>query len=129
MPYDYEIFPEQNVAVVTASGRIAGADIIEAIQRMDEDERWVAGMHQMCDYLDVKGVAVSISELRQIVSLEKLHLDDTRGGKLALLAESFDMRTICELFCLKTRVQGREARVFRNREEALAWLGIPADQA
>lgn len=129
MAYDYEIFPAHNLAVVTASGRITGTDIVETIQRMDQDGRWIAGMHQICDYLEVKGVAISIAELRQIVNLEQVHFEDTQGGKLALLADSFDMRAICELFCLKTRFEGRQARVFRSWEEAVAWLDLPADQA
>lgn len=128
MPYDYDIFTAHNLAVVTASGRIAGTDIIETIQRMDQDARWKEGMHQLCDFLKVKGVAVSLPEIHQIVSLEEHHLQDTRGGKLALLADSFDMRALCELFCVMTRFRGREARVFRSRDEAIVWMDIPVTQ-
>ncbi|CAN5607794.1 hypothetical protein BH23BAC4_BH23BAC4_09040 [soil metagenome] len=128
MPYDYEIFPAYNLALVTATGRIAGKDIIETIHRMDQDERWEQGMHQICDFLEVKGVAVSLPEMHQIVSLEEHHLEDTQDGKLALLADSFDMRAICKLFSLMSRFRGPEAKVFRNRKEAIAWLDLPGDQ-
>jgi hypothetical protein len=126
MSYHYTIHPAENLVVVVASGRVAGEEVIASVEEMAQDPRWIAGMHQLCDYRQMKAIAISLPEVKHLAQLEQRDIEKLRGGRLAMVADAFEVASLCQLYAALIRFRGRQARVFRTMEEALGWLGVPA---
>jgi hypothetical protein len=64
----------------------------------------------------------SQAELRAIVDVAKQHLP---GGRMALAAQSDLLFGLSRMFGIHAEQAGFEAAVFKSRDEAIAWLGLP----
>lgn len=125
MSYHYTIHPADNVVVVTASGRVVGEEVIASVEAMARDPRFVAGMHQLCDYREIQGIAITLAEIKHLAHLERRDYDKIKDGRLAMVTGSFDVSSLCVLYATLIRLRGRQAKVFRSIDEAYAWLGLP----
>lgn len=125
MAYHYTVHPDANLVLVTASGFVLGEEILASADQMANDARWARGMHQLCNYLDVQAVAVTLEQMKYLASLECRGIGRLRGSKLAFVADTFDVILLCELFMGLTRNQSREMRLFHSLDAARAWLDAP----
>jgi hypothetical protein len=124
MPLSVRIDPDTRVVWATGSGNLTRAEILEGLVGMVGDPLFEPGCAQLCDLRDVTGVEVAGRELRQIVAEASALGSRLGSGKLAIVAERPVVYGLSRMYEVFTEDLGIEAKTFRDRDEAMKWLGI-----
>jgi hypothetical protein len=126
MPVSYEIDRAQRLVIATLHGRLVDADIFE-YQR----EVWSlpenVGYHELVDMSEITDVAlVSAAGITDLAKLAT-SMDPAERSKLAIIAKTdlhFGLSRMYQFHRELSPQSTRTVRVFRQREEAVAWLGV-----
>jgi hypothetical protein len=116
----YRIDKRQKLVVTTASGILTLADILDHQQRLLKDKDFDPGFSQLINFNAVKKFAVSTRDVRRLAGKSIFSPDARR----ALVAEKSDLVFgFSRMFEIIRDLRGdHRIRVFRDREQALAWL-------
>lgn len=123
MPIQYRIDPDQELVWVRMEGIVAGDDFEEYRRRLEGDPLYSPGLRRL---FDLRGVpAPSTAQIRGLVEIIAKCALPTPARRAILVDSdvSFGMYRMMEML-LEGRALER-FRVFRARDEALAWLLAP----
>jgi len=127
MPLSIRIDPDARVVWIRGSGNLTQAEILEALAGMVGDPLFEPGCPQLCDLRDVAGVEAAGEELRAVAA-EAAALGSRLGsGKLAVVAGHPVVYGLSRMYEVFTEDLDIEVQTFRDRDEAMKWLGILAE--
>jgi len=124
MPVTYHIDREAGMLFVFADGMITQAERIGAMRAWMSDEAYRPGLKTMCDFSAAIS-APSPDELMQIVTFVEEHAKRIGHKKLALVTPMPLASAVARQFRALTACGPLEVGVFRNRQDARAWLQQP----
>lgn len=125
MPVSYAIDKQKKLVVTCAWGKCTVEDVLEFRRQILKDDNFDPSFAQLADFSGVTIADISPSEVRMLAWMNPFSPDSRR----AIVAQSklaFGLSRIFET--LRTLRGDRHIRVFRTREEALAWIFLK-DQA
>ncbi len=125
MPATYRFDPANRLVYSRAWGVLTGAEIHEHSRRLPLDPRFDPGMRQLQDYADVTAFAVTSEDLRLAAALNEWGA----GARRAAVVPKALPFSMARQYELQRIAPGDEYRVFRDRDGALDWLGLPAGWA
>ena len=70
MPIEYDIIEEKQLVVAKGSGVVTGIDVINHLDRLAADDRYVAPMKKIIDYRSIESINIS-SEEAVTIALKK----------------------------------------------------------
>lgn len=132
MAYSHQIFPEQNLTLICASGSVSGRDILASMDEMFGDPDWRLGMTQLNDYRDITEFVITPEDLRAILAREtqmaRRQERPVRAGRLAIVVRSDLYEEVCRLYAALEKKRSFDVEVFRSLEQAAAWLDLSPEQ-
>ena len=123
MPIDYRIDGDWGIVVTMVSGEVTTEDLRGHATALANDPR-ARECDELADLSGVTGVSVPTEAVRGMA--EWLRDADTNrpGGKLALVAPTDVGFGMARLYEVHREHPDIEVRVFRERGDALDWLGL-----
>jgi hypothetical protein len=120
MPYSHEIYPQEKYALVIAEGECDLDQTIVELTGLAGDPRFKAGYGVLVDARRID-YAPGREETHQIATVTAQR-DILLRHPLAIVVEQDVHYGIARMFSAMTGLQGATAEVFRDMEEARAWL-------
>jgi len=127
MPIEYEIIESQRLIIAKGSGVITGEEILDHLETLANDYRYISPMKKLVDYRLVDNIAVSTDEQWQIADRKKDLNPKFDGEKCAFISpkdinfgQSRVHQALVEGYNLSTEV-------FRSVKDALSWLDVMLD--
>jgi hypothetical protein len=122
MPTPYLIDPAHHLVITRGRGVLSDADLIGHSQAIRADPQFTPDMHQLSDLRFATGLDVSVGCLNELVQINPFGA----GARRAIVTRDdviFGLSRMYEMM----REDGRdEVQVFRELDEAIAWLGLEA---
>lgn len=123
MPMSYYIDVERGVVCTTATGVLTDADVLAHKEALRADPMFRAGMPELSDVRGVRDLRVTPTGVRRMVEADKERDGPGGGYKLAIVASEDVVYGMARMYELSQEAMGNVA-VFREMEEAIAWLGL-----
>ncbi|MDD9933952.1 MAG: hypothetical protein OXT09_10125 [Myxococcales bacterium] len=120
MPWTYRIDPSRRVIVRTFSGALTDQDLEEHRRALRADPEFASDYDQFSDYLGVTEMRVTADMIR---TLAGTRIFDP-GIRCAIVAADDLAYGFARMYQLGHEDAGEHVRIFRNREDALEWLGL-----
>ena len=120
MPASYRVNKRNRLIVSTATGVLTTDDMVQHLRRLMKDKDFDPTFSQLVDFDDVTEIAVATDDVRKMAEKSIF----SPGARRALVAEKSDVAFgLSRMFEILRDLKGdRDVRVFRDREQALAWL-------
>ena len=120
MAASYRIDKQKRLIVSTASGVLTLDDVLRQQERLLKDTDFDPSFSQLVDFDDVTEVAVATDDVRRMAE-KSIFMPGTRR---ALVAQKSDVAFgLSRMFEILRNLKGDEGvRVFRDRDQAIAWL-------
>lgn len=128
MPVDFEFTPCGRGVIVQGRDTVCGHELISAIRKIFEDERFLSLKYWIGDYSDGNNFDGNANDLHQISMMNKLESRRNPGIMLALVGASDLSYGICRQFEPFNSESQFVTRIFRNREDADAWIEQQLDK-
>lgn len=122
MPATYTIDVARGLVVTRLWGRLTDEDLIDHQQRLRTDPEFDPGFRQFADFSDVEETTIAPEVIRELARTNPWGA----GARRAMFAPSDLLFGLARMFEMLDE-QLDEVRVFRNADEARAWLGLDAD--
>lgn len=122
MPVNYQLYPDENLVVVTYSGDLSLQDIIEIRKQGMADPDFNPEFHVIDDASAVTSTSLNFDQLSQ--ASEKSIIN--RGVRRALVAVTDLQRGMANMYRVLSESEGHNFKVFSDIDEAKKW--ITADQ-
>ena len=119
MPTSYRIDPERELVVTRAWGAPSSEDLEAHYANLITDPRFRPSYRQLGDLSAVTTFSVDAWRIAQVAATPVF---DT-GTRRALIAPSEVGFGLSSIFAAYSERAGQDVRVFRERDEAEAWLG------
>jgi hypothetical protein len=115
----YEIDKERRLVTSTASGVITLPEIWAHQGKLLKDPDFDPSFAQLLDVTQVTKLALSSEDVRRVAESNTL----SSNPRLAIVATSAFVYGLARMFQIFREMTGEEGiRVFRDRDEALAWV-------
>ncbi|HEY6268086.1 MAG TPA: hypothetical protein VIX11_07310 [Candidatus Acidoferrum sp.] len=115
----YEIDKERRLITSTASGVITLPEIWAHQEKLDKDPDFDPSFAQLLDVTQVTKLKLSSEDVRRVAESNTL----STNPRLAIVATSSLVYGMARMFQIFREMKGEEkTRVFRDRDEALAWV-------
>ncbi len=127
MPIIYRIFPDRKLAYIRAWGEVTAEEIVTEGARMFAEPEWENGFNILCDYREISEFDLDREDVEEIVASDKRNeplLDESRCAVVATDNLVFGISRMWEILSHDTRLTNM---VFRDMDEAMAWLGLESD--
>jgi len=119
MASHYEIDKERRLVKSTLSGVIRLPDIWELREKVQKDPDFDPNFAQLVDVGQLTKVELSSEDLRRVAGTNIF----AHSSRLAIVATSKFLYGLSRMFQIHREMNGEEGvRVFRDRDEALAWV-------
>lgn len=126
MPFKLRVVPEHCYGIIAFEGQVEGAELIAAGYALLDRPGWEPGFAEVLDGTRADTLAITPKDLRALARQEK-ETRDRLGDSLQIAITQLEVaRVVLRLFRSLTRSVGRESQLFSTREEAAAWMGLPA---
>ena len=127
MPIEYDIIEALKLVVAKGSGVLTGRDIIDHLNSLSNDVRYIAPMKKFIDYQDVEDMAVTTDEAWQIADKKKSLNAKFHGERCAFVAPKDITYGASRVHQALIDGADLNTEVFRSTDEALSWLDVPLD--
>ncbi len=123
MPATYVIDQDRRLVISTGSGLLTGAEVLDHQTRLSTDPLFQPGFCQLIDCTGVTATSVDVQTIRHLTSK---NIFDPESRRAAVVSSSLTVG-VMRMIASYAEISGRykEIRIFRDREEALAWLRSP----
>lgn len=121
MPTEYHFDLDNRLVVSRAWGVLTDDESAAHYHTMSHDAAFDSSFRQLCDLRAVTQLRATPEGLRALACSSYF----SPGTKRAFIASAdahFGLARMLQVFC---EFEGTEVGVFRNEEEARAWLGLP----
>ena len=121
--YKLEISEETNLMTVTAKGTYSLNDIMDLIYIVIKDPRYIPTYNAIIDLRELKYTPVisEIFKLSEFFISSKQHFKSKTG----LVTNNESLYNLFKLSTMFVVKEGLKSNIFRNMEEALAWIADP----
>src|SRR5215472_7425958 len=125
MPVSYVIDKKNGLVLATATGVLTLDDVLQFRQQIRSEPDFDPNLAQLGDLSAATSIDLSADEIRILAGTSVFSLTARR----ALVGETQEVYGLARMFSIVRGLRGdRAIRVFRRRDEALAWL-LQKDQA
>ena len=115
----YEIDKERRLITSTASGVITLREVWAHQEKLGKDPDFDASFAQLLDVTQVTKLEIGSEDVRRIAESDSF----SPNPRLAIVATSSLVFGMARMFQIFREMKGEEkTRVFRDRDEALAWV-------
>lgn len=114
---DYRFEPDRNLLVVRVTGTVTDADF--------DDEKFPdvpAGTLELLDLAEAGPAEISNARVRQIAEADVRRPE--RIDRMAILVATDVGFGLARMYQTLSSEMNTEVRIFRDRDEAMAWLGL-----
>jgi len=119
MTNHYEIDKERRLIMSTASGVITLPEVWAHQEKLAKDPDFDPSFAQVLDVTQVTKLELSSEDVRRVADSN----DFSPNPRLAIVATSSLVYGMARMFQMFREMKGKEkTRVFRDRDEALAWV-------
>ncbi len=119
MPASYVIDKKNRLVIGTASGVLTLDEILQLREQLKSDPDFDPNFSQLGDFTDVVDVNLTAAAIRMLAESSPFSLTARR----AFVGDNPAMYGLARMFQIVRGLRGDEQiRVFRNRDEAMAWL-------
>lgn len=127
MPIEYHIDPEHDLLVSVASGDLQDEDLMDYSRRLLADEKTRRPRDELVDLRGIDSTdGITTDGVRRLAELWRSQYERLEGCRLALLAESDIGYGLARMYEMLRDDGPDQIRVFREQDEAEAWLLAPA---
>lgn len=126
MPLSHRVDRDAGVAFARAEGALSDEELLDFAQRMANDPEFRSGVHELIDVRAADLRAVTSRTLRRAAEIFAAFDTAATRGRIAFVAPAdvaFGLARMYQAF----RTDAVEIRVFREMDEARAWLGLPPE--
>lgn len=124
MAIEYEIIEEKHLVIAKGTGVVTGDDVINHLNTLAADARYVAPMKKLVDYRAIESMKQSHGQILMI-SQKKQTLEDRFAGERCALVAPKDLTFgIARMHQSFINTPALDIEVFRRIEDALAWLDV-----
>ncbi len=117
--------PHPTVAAVELHGSLQRADIERAILALLAHPAYVGGMNELWDFRNAHIARIQASDLMALARFVALHLERLGKRTAIVVGRDVDYGVARMWEGYAEQAAPQERRVFRDRDEAMAWL-VPA---
>ncbi len=129
MAISYQIDPGQGLVLTTVSGVLTDEELLEHKRTLIEDPGFQPGMRELSDVREVERLEVTAAGVRKMVALDEQNASRLGDYKLAIVAADDAAFGTARMYQMLTEANVQNIGVFREIEEAKAWLGLePTEQ-
>jgi hypothetical protein len=121
MPMHYQIDSEHGMLFIVAEGDTGQAERLAAMQAWLSDPAFRPGLHTLADFSDATNVP-SLPELEEIAAFIRGHAKKIGQIKIAIVTNRPVTFGVARQFGALAPGEFLTVRVFKDRDEALAWL-------
>jgi hypothetical protein len=126
MPIHYEIDRDQRLVIATPHAKLTDAELFD-YQREVWSQPANLGYSELVDLSEVTDVAfISVAGISELARLSS-SMDSAEPSKFAIVGKAdlyFGLGRVYQFEREISAQSTKTVRVFRNREDALAWLGV-----
>ena len=122
MPFRVEIDPERRRALVEIDGTVTAAVVMEAMEELFGNPQWQPGYDGLWDCSGIQQLVMDPADLGALVALATSLAPRIGTGRGAFVLTRDLDSMMAALVVYRSRPSDRDRRVFRTREEAVAWL-------
>jgi len=123
MPIKYDIIEEQKLVLATGSGIVTCDDVINHLESLAADNKYIAPMKKLIDYRTIESMRISSNEAG-IIARRKLELANKFSDEKCAFVAPGDLTFGTARVHQALVGAGIITEVFRNIEEALEWLDV-----
>ena len=127
MPITYDIIEDQQLVLAKGSGVVSGIDVIEHLESLAADKRYIAPMKKIIDYRSIDSLKISQEEAISIALKKDTFSKKFNGEKCAFVSPediTFGSSRVHQSLIDNTSIN---TAVFRQIEKALDWLDVTLD--
>ena len=127
MPITYDIIEDQQLVLAKGSGVVSGIDVIEHLESLAADKRYIAPMKKIIDYRSIDSLKISQEEAISIALKKDTFNKKFNGEKCAFVSPediTFGSSRVHQSLIDNTSIN---TAVFRQIKKALDWLDVTLD--
>lgn len=124
MPITYEIDEPRAVVLTTATGILTDADILAHKSRLLHDPKFHAGMKELSDLRWIDRLDVTPEGIQAMLRHDAEHGTELHAHRMALVASEDVVYGMARMYQSQVERVVAGVGVFRDMNEAMAWLGI-----
>jgi len=122
MPLSYEIDQDRRLVFTAAWDTVTGAEALELQRQLRSNPRFNPDFFQLLDLARVTSVSIDRQTMTEIAVR---HSFSAKSRRAFVVGSNKFVYGMARMFIALSRVTGNEEmRVFKNRDEALQWLGV-----
>ncbi|MFQ5875361.1 MAG: hypothetical protein ACE5JL_16395 [Dehalococcoidia bacterium] len=126
MPITYCIDSVLGLVRTTASGVLTDEELLEHKRALMRDRTFKPGMKELSDVRTVERLEVTPEGVRRLVAVDEAHASRLGDYKLAIVTDGDIVFGMARMYQSLTRENLQNVGVFREIEDAKAWLGLPS---
>lgn len=127
MPITYRIDTARGLVLTTATGVLTDDELLEHKRALAADPAFAPGMRQLSDVRAVEQLAVTSEGVRLMVALDRDQADQLGDYRLAIVTGADVVFGTARMYQTMTDDQLNHVQIFRDMDDARAWLGLPPD--
>jgi hypothetical protein len=125
MAISYRIDPQLGLVHTTATGVLKDEELLAHKRRLAEDPEFKPEMKELSDVRAVERLEVTTEGVRRLVATDQEQAPQLSDYKLALVVSTDIVFGMARMYQTLTEESVENVRVFRELDEARAWLGLP----
>jgi len=127
MSIEYDIIADKKIVLAKGAGVITGIDVIRHLDALAADDRYKAPMKKLVDYRTIDSISISMKEAYAIAQ-KKIKLAGTFNNERCAFVSPADIAYgASRVHQALVNGAGLNTAVFRQIEDALAWLDVSLD--
>lgn len=128
MPITHLIDPRLRLAAIRLSGRVTGAELIQAHHHLYDDPAWTQGFYRLWDARDIGELLLEHEIVSEYLALIQQLGERMKATRVAYLTKRPLVDAFATMFAaLAQRGPTKEHQLFRRPQDAAQWLELPAD--
>jgi hypothetical protein len=127
MPLEYKIIESKKLLYVKGVGAVSFSELMNHVDELSQDPKYKAPMKKLVDYRQVKKLDLSMDEQERFVEKKASMKELFFGEKCAIVSPTDFGFALARVHGALCEGSNRETSVFRDFNEALAWLGVELD--
>ncbi len=129
MAITYRIDRALGLVHTTATGTLTDEDLADHKRALLRDPDFKPGMKELSDVRAVEQLQVTVDGVRRLVALDKVQSADLVDYQLAIVVSADLVFGMARMYETLTEDSVQDVGVFRDMEEAKAWLGVAGGSA
>ena len=124
MPLTYHIDKEQSLIITTAVGVLTDEDVLLHKTQLLKDPDFRPGLRELSDIRSIDRLAVTPIGIKNMVEHDRHHAEQVEQHRLAIVASEDAVFGMGRMYQMMAEPVTESVRIFRDIDEAKAWLGV-----